>query len=93
MGPGSIILVAEHAINTTVGSPKLKRAPSPLPPNYGYAHQWGNVHDLVMMAVHNGMERTPEMLDSLAKRAGLKVTRMWECRGVIAIAELHIDEY
>ncbi|KZT06657.1 S-adenosyl-L-methionine-dependent methyltransferase [Laetiporus sulphureus 93-53] len=93
MGPGSIILVAEHAINTTVGSPRLKRAPPPLPPNYGYAHQWGNVHDLVMMAVHNGMERTPEMLDSLAKRAGLKVTRMWECRGVIAIAELHIDEY
>ncbi|PCH39010.1 S-adenosyl-L-methionine-dependent methyltransferase, partial [Wolfiporia cocos MD-104 SS10] len=37
MGPDSIILVADHVINTTVGSPLLKAAPPPLPPNYGIA--------------------------------------------------------
>ncbi|KZT12560.1 S-adenosyl-L-methionine-dependent methyltransferase [Laetiporus sulphureus 93-53] len=92
MGPNSIILIADQIIHTTVGSPRLKAAPPPLPPNYGYASQFGNHHDLTMMACHNGMERTPEMLDALAARAGLRVAKIWECRGLIAIAELKRDD-
>ncbi|PCH41151.1 S-adenosyl-L-methionine-dependent methyltransferase [Wolfiporia cocos MD-104 SS10] len=92
MGPDSVILVADQVINTTVGSPLLKAAPPPLPPNYGVARYFGNMHDLTMMAIHNGMERTPEMLDAVAKHAGLKVTKIWECRGIIYIAELRIRE-
>ncbi|KAH9938266.1 S-adenosyl-L-methionine-dependent methyltransferase [Fomitopsis serialis] len=42
-----------------------------------------NTHDLAMMAIHNAMERTPEMLEAVATRAGLKVTKIWECRGAL----------
>ncbi|PCH42449.1 S-adenosyl-L-methionine-dependent methyltransferase [Wolfiporia cocos MD-104 SS10] len=92
MGPDSIILVASHIINTTVGSPLLKAAPPPLPSNYGIAGYSGNVYDLIMMAINNGMERTPEMIDAVAKRAGLSLTKIWECRGNIYIAELRVRE-
>jgi len=88
MGPDSIVMIVEKVIHTTVGSPQLKSAPPPLLPNYGSAHQSGNMHDLIMMAVHNGMERTPEMLDALANRAGMKLSKIWECRGIISVIEL-----
>ncbi|PCH41150.1 S-adenosyl-L-methionine-dependent methyltransferase, partial [Wolfiporia cocos MD-104 SS10] len=48
MGPDSVILVAGLVVNTTVGSPLLKAAPPPLPPNYGIAGSFVNVHDLTM---------------------------------------------
>ncbi|PCH41144.1 S-adenosyl-L-methionine-dependent methyltransferase [Wolfiporia cocos MD-104 SS10] len=92
MGPDSIILVADQVVNTTVGSPLLKAAPPPLPLNYGIARYFGNMHDLTMMAINNGMERTPEMSDTIAKRAGLKVTKIWECRSIIYTAELRVRE-
>jgi len=88
MGLDSVILVVDQVVNTTIGSPQLRSAPQPLPSNYGYAQTFGNVHDLAMMAYHNGMERTPEMLDSIAKQAGLKLTKIWECRGINHVAEM-----
>ncbi|KAI0939258.1 hypothetical protein AcW1_004349 [Taiwanofungus camphoratus] len=92
MGTNSRILIADQIINTTVGSVYIKAAPSPLPPNYGYASSFGNVHDLTMMAIHNGKERTPEQLLELADRAGLKLTQIWEGRGIISIAEMRRND-
>lgn len=90
MCPESIVLIADKVVHTTAGSSRLKSAPWPLPPNYGSAHQSTNVHDLVMMAVHNGMERTPEMFNALATRAGLTLTRIWECQSSNALVEMRL---
>ncbi|EED84669.1 predicted protein [Postia placenta Mad-698-R] len=90
MCPESIVLIADKVVHTTAGSSRLKSAPWPLPPNYGSAHQSTNVHDLVMMAVHNGMERTPEMFSALATRAGLTLTRIWECQSSNALVEMRL---
>ncbi|KAL6303966.1 S-adenosyl-L-methionine-dependent methyltransferase [Sparassis latifolia] len=88
MAPHSRILSTDQAINTTVGSPHLKRAPAPLPANYGYAHQMAGIRDMNMMTMFNGMERTPQDFSALAERAGLRVVKVWEGRGLYAITEM-----
>lgn len=41
-----------------------------------------------MLTLFNGMERTPDDLSILAKRADLEVTKIWECRGMVSITEI-----
>ncbi|CCL98008.1 uncharacterized protein FIBRA_00001 [Fibroporia radiculosa] len=60
MGPTSRILIADHVLHSTAESGQLKSAPAPLPVNYGVAHIYNNMHDLNIMSVMNGMERTPD---------------------------------
>lgn len=93
MGPESLILVADNVMQTTAGSPHLKPAPAPLPANYGFAHTFANMHDLLMFSMFNGGERTVGGFESLAVRAGLKVTRVWECRGFTSLTEMKRDDY
>ncbi|KAI0931113.1 hypothetical protein AcW2_010267 [Taiwanofungus camphoratus] len=88
MGPNSRVLTADQVIHTTLGSSHLKPAPPPLPANYGYAHQFAHIRDLNMLTLFNGMERTPDDLSILAKRADLEVTKIWECRGMVSITEI-----
>lgn len=88
MSPTSKLLIVDKVLNTSVGSDQLKPAPFPLPANYGVAQAFGNLHDLAMMACHNGMERTPEMLETVAQRAGLKITKIWESRSTMSITEM-----
>jgi len=89
----SLLLIADHVIHTTDGSPKLKAAPPPLLPNYGRAQLFPGMRVLSMLALFNGIERTPEELTALAERAGLKVTKVWECRGLTCISELRRNDY
>ncbi|OSX64691.1 hypothetical protein POSPLADRAFT_1031734 [Postia placenta MAD-698-R-SB12] len=93
MGPESLILVADNVMQTTAGSPHLKPAPAPLPANYGFAHTFANMHDLLMFSMFNGGERTVGGFESLAVRAGLKVTRVWECRGFTSLTEMKRDDH
>lgn len=88
MSPTSKLLIVDKVLNTSVGSDQLKPAPFPLPANYGVAQAFGNLHDLAMMACHNGMERTPEMLEAVAQRAGLKITKILESRSTMSIIEM-----
>lgn len=88
MSPTSKLLIVDKVLNTSVGSDRMKPAPLPLPANYGVAQAFGNLHDLAMMACHNGMERTPEMLEAVAQRAGLKITKIWESRSIMSITEM-----
>lgn len=90
MGPESRILIADQVIHPTIGSSYLKRAPPPLPANYGWAHKYSNQADLNMLTAHNGQERTPDDFSALAERAGLRLVKIWECRGAIHITELRI---
>ncbi|PCH43626.1 S-adenosyl-L-methionine-dependent methyltransferase [Wolfiporia cocos MD-104 SS10] len=93
MEPSSLVLIADNVMHSTAGTPHLKAAPPPLPPNYGQAHTFANIHDLLMFVMFMGGERTAEQLDVLAAQAGLKVTKVWECRGLTSITELRRDDY
>ena len=88
LGPNSRILVCDQVLNTTLGSPAIAPAPAPLPANYGTALRMAHCRDLNMLTLSNGQERTPEDLAQLAARAGLRVERVWPCRGLIWITEL-----
>ncbi|KAI9674799.1 MAG: hypothetical protein M1817_001703 [Caeruleum heppii] len=87
MGPNSRILIVDQIMNTTLGCPELEPAPSPLPANYGYAKRYSHQRDLCMMAIINGIERTPAQFKDLAHRAGLRIERIWECRSQVGIVE------
>ncbi|KAI0789403.1 S-adenosyl-L-methionine-dependent methyltransferase [Abortiporus biennis] len=88
LGPNSRILVCDAVVQTTHGSPYIKPAPYPLLANYGFASRCIHQTDMAVMAIVNGRERTSEELDIVAKRAGLEVVKVWECRGDIWITEL-----
>ena len=40
-----------------------------------------------MMGLINGIERTPSQLEKLVTDAGLRVEKVWQCRGVVGIVE------
>lgn len=88
MGAQSRILIVDVKMHAARGSSYFKAAPSPLPANYGYAHQLAHHMDLAMMTVFDAKERSPEDVAKLASRASLEITRVRECRGIIAITEL-----
>lgn len=76
-----------------IGAPENSRgiildAPSPLLRNYGYASRFKHMRDLSMMTLMNGQERTLEEWTWLVDKAGLRVEKVWECRGVVWIMEL-----
>ncbi|KZT65014.1 S-adenosyl-L-methionine-dependent methyltransferase [Daedalea quercina L-15889] len=88
MSPGSRVLVADMLIHPTSGSASLKNAPKPLPANYGLPHLNKNYMDIVMFALYGGKERTPEQFAHNAEQAGLKIEKIWECRGPLSIIEM-----
>ncbi|CCL98643.1 uncharacterized protein FIBRA_00645 [Fibroporia radiculosa] len=92
MGPHSRILAVDQILHPTVGSAYLNPAPAPLPPNYGHVQLLSHMRDLNMLALFNGMERTPEDFASLAERAGLKMVKIWECRSTMGIAEMRRND-
>ncbi|KZT63930.1 S-adenosyl-L-methionine-dependent methyltransferase [Daedalea quercina L-15889] len=48
--------------------------------------------DMNMMTLFKAKERTPEDLDTLAKRVSLKVVKVWECRGMLSITQMRRQE-
>ncbi|GJE89686.1 O-methyltransferase [Phanerochaete sordida] len=92
LGADSRILVCDQLLDTTRGSPHIAPAPPPLPANYGCALRMAHARDLNMLALSNGRERTPADVARLAARAGLRVARVWPCRGLVWITELRVAE-
>ncbi|CCM06436.1 uncharacterized protein FIBRA_08697 [Fibroporia radiculosa] len=92
MTPASRILVADQIIHPTVGSSGLQSAPWPLPANYGSAHMFSHTLDMTMMCLLNAMERTPDEFSALARTAGLVITKVWQCRGYMAVVEMQRDD-
>ncbi|GBE80928.1 O-methyltransferase gedA [Sparassis crispa] len=90
LGPHSRILIADQVMNTTLGCPELPSAPYPLLANYGVFTRFAHERDLDMMTIINGAERTPAEFRVLAERAGLEVSRIWECRGIVSITEMRL---
>ncbi|GBE84214.1 O-methyltransferase-domain-containing protein [Sparassis latifolia] len=81
LSANSRVLIVDSVMNTTLGCPELPSAPFPLPANYGTSIRLAHQLDLIMMSLFNGAERVPSDFRSLAQRAGLEVTRIWECPG------------
>ncbi|KAL6304369.1 S-adenosyl-L-methionine-dependent methyltransferase [Sparassis latifolia] len=81
LSPHSRVLVVDLVMNTTLGCPEIPSAPFPLLANYGTSIRFAHESDLKMMSLVNGAERVPGDFLSIAQRAGLEVTRIWECPG------------
>ncbi|KAH8647766.1 S-adenosyl-L-methionine-dependent methyltransferase [Xylariales sp. PMI_506] len=90
MGQESRILIADQVMNTTIGSEDLNSAPEPLLANYGYATAYSHRRSLIMMTLFNGIERTPAEFKVIIEAAGLKMTKIWECRGQINMVECRL---
>ena len=92
MSAHSRILTVDQVVHTTRGSKFLAPAPAPLPANYGHAHVLAHHRDMNMLTNFNAQERRPEDLEELGRGADLKVNKVWECRGMLAITEMVRDE-
>ena len=90
MSVDSRVLVADIIVHPPLGSTHLASAPAPLPANYGKANAFKGMRDIWMLALGNGAERTPEQLAAIANRAGLRIEKIWECRGPASITELRL---
>ncbi|CAJ2501645.1 Uu.00g044980.m01.CDS01 [Anthostomella pinea] len=94
MTPGSRLLVADQVMGTTCGSSSpaldVPRAPEPLPANYGHYARYSHQRDLGMMALINGIERTPEQFRGIIEAAGLRMVKVWRCRTQVSIIECRL---
>lgn len=79
-------------MNTTLGCAELQPAPAPLPANFGYHTRYSHQRDLAMMSIINGIERKPSEFRDLAQTAGLKLTRIVECRSQVGLVELVLPD-
>ncbi|KAF2199794.1 S-adenosyl-L-methionine-dependent methyltransferase [Delitschia confertaspora ATCC 74209] len=87
MSPHSRLLICDQVMNTTHGCDDIPSAPKPLPANYGYFTRYSHQRDVAMMALINGIERTPEEFRGIAESAGLVVRRFVGCRSQVGLVE------
>lgn len=87
MGPNSRIIIADQVMNTVLGCKEIESAPWPLPANYGYFQRYSHQRDLAMMGIINGIERTPEEFKTIIEAAGLKLSKIYECRSPVSLVE------
>ncbi|KAI0923350.1 hypothetical protein AcW1_006336 [Taiwanofungus camphoratus] len=92
LGSHSRILIADVVMNTTLGCIGLPSAPYPLPADYGIFTRWAHALDLTVMSLCRGAERTVDHFHLLAKRAGLVIERIWECRGIMHVTEMRLPQ-
>lgn len=90
MSSSSRVLICDQVMNTTTGHPELTPAPAPLPSNYGEYMRPLHQLDMIMLAAHNGIERTPAEVDVLLEASGLKLKKIWECRSQLWIIEARL---
>ncbi|THC94252.1 hypothetical protein EYZ11_006261 [Aspergillus tanneri] len=87
MGERSRILICDQVMNTTLGCKEIESAPKPLPANYGYFTRYSHQRDVAMMALINGIERTPAEFKDIAGRAGLVLRKIYDCRSQVGLVE------
>jgi hypothetical protein len=88
MSEKSRLLICDQLMNTTNGCNEINSAPSPLLANYGYYTRYRHSRDISLMAVLNGIERTPPEFSQLIKKAGLRLIKFWETRSLFGIIEV-----
>lgn len=90
LAPHSRILLAEQLMVCSSGDDRIKRAPFPLPANWGAPSRFNHQRDINMMSLINGIERSPREFDALVQAAGLKVTAFHPCRSQIGLVEVSL---
>jgi hypothetical protein len=83
----SRILICEQVMGTTTHDSAISTE-SCLPPNYGVHKRYSHQRDLDLMAIANGIERTPAEFSALFLQAGLTLKKIWPCRSQISILEV-----
>ncbi|PKY04557.1 S-adenosyl-L-methionine-dependent methyltransferase [Aspergillus campestris IBT 28561] len=83
----SRLLICEQVMDTTADT-ITEAAPQPLLANYGVYKRYSHQRDLDMMAIINGIERTPAQFEKLFRQAGLQLTKVWPCRSQVSIMEV-----
>jgi hypothetical protein len=79
-------------MNTTTGCVELPPAPAPLLANWGYYSRYSHQRDLAMMSIINGIERKPAEFAELLQRAGLRLSKIWDCRSQVGLVEAVLAE-
>ncbi|OHE91113.1 O-methyltransferase [Colletotrichum orchidophilum] len=93
MAPGkSRLLIGEYMMHPTCGDTLLPDAPSPLLKNYGEFQAMGLISGFVLAVSANGRQRTFDDLSNVVGAAGLKITKVWICRGLGNVIECRLKE-
>ncbi|KAH8754566.1 hypothetical protein F5883DRAFT_719084 [Diaporthe sp. PMI_573] len=85
-------LICYQVMNTTIGYLELPPAPAPLLANWGYYTRYSHQRDLAMMSIINGIELKPAEFGDLLQRAGLQLSKSWDCRSQVGLVEAVLPE-
>ncbi|TQN72058.1 O-methyltransferase gedA [Colletotrichum shisoi] len=93
MAPGkSRLLIGEYITHPTCGDDMLPNAPSPLLRNYGEFQAMGLISGFILTVSPNGVQRTIQDLGKVVEAAGLKIVKVWICRGLGHVIECRLKE-
>ncbi|TDZ21310.1 O-methyltransferase gedA [Colletotrichum orbiculare MAFF 240422] len=93
MAPGkSRLLIGEYVMHPTCGDELLPDAPAPLPKSYGAFQAMGLILGFVLTVGPNGRHRTVQEVSNVAEAAGLKIAKVWVCRGLASVIECRLRE-
>ncbi|GKT65341.1 O-methyltransferase [Colletotrichum tofieldiae] len=93
MAPGrSRLLIGEYIMHPTCGDALLPDAPPPLLKNYGEFQAMGLISGFILTVSPNGRQRTVHDLNNVVEAAGLKIVKVWICRGLGNVIECRLKE-
>lgn len=93
MAPGrSRLLIGEYVMHPTCGDALLPEAPAPLLKNYGEWQAMGVISGLGLMVSPNGIQRTIHEVSNVVEAAGMKIVKVWICRGLGNVIECRLKE-
>ncbi|KAJ0163409.1 Demethylsterigmatocystin 6-O-methyltransferase [Colletotrichum tanaceti] len=93
MAPGkSRLLIGEYIMHPTCGDAMLPNAPAPLLKNYGEFQAMGLISGFILTVSPNGTQRTIRDLTRVVEAAGLKIVKVWLCRGLGHVIECRLKE-
>ncbi|KAK1994702.1 O-methyltransferase [Colletotrichum falcatum] len=93
MAPGkSRLLIGEYIMHPTCGDALLPNAPSPLLKNYGEFQAMGLISGFILTVSPNGVQRTIHDVNKVVDAAGLKIAKVWICRGLGHVIECRLKE-
>ncbi|KAJ4413755.1 hypothetical protein N0V82_008344 [Gnomoniopsis sp. IMI 355080] len=93
MSPGnSRLLIGEYIMHPTCGDDLLPDAPPPLLKNYGEFQAMGLISGFILTVSPNGVQRTVQDLSNVVDAAGLKIVKVWVCRGLGNVIECRLKQ-